>query len=325
MNTVCKRPHAILAVALTLAYSAIAQEVRIDSYPSNRHFSSEILLHIPAEKPTSLLVLLPAGNIHSYTENSGYTPSMLPKMLATDGVVTLIAATRPGLGAAVGLYAADPVLQELDRLITDVRARFKIPESKVAIGGFSAGGIGAVRYAQFCNRSKRKGNGPVAVFVVDSPLDYERWFLACELHLKRLALAGLDLAEDRAAVDELRKEFGGSPTEVAEAYRRQSPVSTLLPDGGNARLLKGTPIRIYIEPDIKWRLENWHRDVYSSNTHDASTLINILRLLGNKDAELITTSDKGRRPDGTRNPHSWSIVDEPKLAEWLKQFLRPSR
>jgi hypothetical protein len=325
MNSLSKLTHTILTIAISFAYSAMAQEVRVESYPSNCLFGSQILLHVPAESPTSLLVLLPAGDIHSYSENSGYTPSTLPKMLTTNGVVTLIVAPRPGLGASVGLYAGDAVLEELDGLITYVRGKFKIPAGRVAIGGFSAGGIGAVRYTQFCQRSEHKANGPVAVFAVDSPLDYERWFIACELHLKRLALAGLDLAEDRAAVDELRKEFGGSPTEAAEAYRRQSPVSTLVADGGNARLLKDTPIRLYIEPDIKWRLENWNRDVYSSNIPDATALINILRLVGNKDAELITTSEKGRRPDGTRNPHSWSIVDEPGLAEWLKKFLRPTQ
>ena len=143
---------------------------------------------------------------------------------------------------------------------------------------------------------------------------FERWFLAAELELKRLALAGRHNAEEQSAVDELRKAFGGSPTEVVEAYRRQSVVSTLVPAGGNARLLKETPLRIYIEPDLKWRLENWNQDVHGSNIPDATALVNILRLLGNKDAELITTSDKGRRPDGTRNPHSWSIVDEPELA-----------
>ena len=171
-------------------------------------------------------------------------------------------------------------------------------------------------------KGKRKAKSPVAVFAVDSPLDYERWFVAAELHLKRLALAGRDLAEDRNAVNELRKAFGGSPTEALETYRRQSPVSTLVADGGNARLLKDTPIRLYIEPDLKWRLENWDQDIYNSNMPDATALINILRLLGNKDAELITTAGAGYRPDGSRNPHSWSIVDERALAQWLIALLR---
>ena len=217
---------------------------------------------------------------------------------------------------------ATAILQEMDGLIANVLDKFNIPAGQVAIGGFSSGGIGAVRYAQFCKKGQRKTKGAVAVFAVDSPLDYERWFLASELELKRLALAGRDNAEDRSATIELPKAFGGSPTEAVEAYRRQSSVSILLADGGNARLLKETPIRIYIEPDLKWRLENWGQDVYSSNIPDATALINILRLLGNKNAEMITTSGAGYRPDGSRNPHSWSIVDERALAQWLIALLR---
>ncbi len=267
----------ILIGAIALVNSAPADDVRIESYTSNSLLQDQVLLHVPPKRPAGLLVLLPAGDIHSYDARSGYTPALLPEMLATNDVMTIIAAPRPWRGASVGLYAGDEILGEMD---------------------------------------------PVAVFAVDSPLDYERWFIAAELHLERLALAGRDLAEDRNAVNELRKAFGGSPTEAVEAYRRQSPVSTLVADGGNARLLKDTPIRIYIEPDLKWRLENWNQDIYSSNIPDATALINILRLVGNKDAELITTAGAGYRPDGSRNPHSWSIVDERALAQWLIALLR---
>jgi len=102
-------------------------------------------------------------------------------------------------------------------------------------------------------------------------------------------------------------------------------VSTVVPDGGNARWLKNTPIRIYVEPAIGRRLEHWDRDVYGCNITDATALLNVLRLLGNKDAELITTSDRGYRPDGSRNPHSWSIVDETELVTWLRKFLVTSQ
>ena len=98
-------------------------------------------------------------------------------------------------------------------------------------------------------------------------------------------------------------------------------MSTLVPDGGNARLLKDTPVRIYIEPDLAWRVENWNQDAYSSNVIDGTTLVNVLRLLGNTSAELMTTSGKGYRAGGQRNPHSWSIVDESELSEWLLKAL----
>jgi hypothetical protein len=325
MHSILRPTRFCVILPLVVTHWALADEIRVESYPSNRLLDSQIVLHIPEGSPTGLLVLLPAGDVHSYDERSDYTPSLLPRIMASTGVVTLIAAPRPSRGAGVGLYAADSVLKELDRLIADVMGRFKIQANRLAIGGFSAGGIGAVRYAEFCVKGTHRTNKPIPVFAVDSPLDYERWFLAADLHLKRLALAGLDLAEDRSVVVELKKEFGGSPAEACEAYRRQSALSTLVPDGGNARLLKDTPIRLFIEPAIKWRLENWDRDVYSSNVTDATALINVLRLLGNKDAELITTSDQGRRPNGTRNPHSWSIVDETALAQWLKKFLTTSQ
>jgi hypothetical protein len=317
--------YAIILVEVLAAFVPLSHGLgdggRIESYPSNHLLEEQVLLHVPANPVAGLLVLLPAGNIHSYDEQGGYTPAKLPRMLATNQIMTLVTAARPGHGAGVGLFAEDAVLEELDALISDVCNKYRIPHGKVAMGGFSAGGIGAVRYAEFCVTKKGKTPAPCAVFAVDSPLDFERWFLASELELKRLALAGRNDAEDRAAVEELRKGFAGSPAEKAETYRRQSAVSASLADGGNARLLENTPIRLYIEPDLRWRLENWSQDVYGSNIPDATALINVLRLLGNQDAELITTSDKGYRPDGRRNPHSWSIVDESALAQWLLKFM----
>ena len=250
MNACAKIIAITFAAAITLTNSVVADDLRIESYPSNHLVEAEVLLHIPEKSRTGLLVLL-AGEIHSFDEKSGYTPSTLPRILATNGIVTKVAAVRPGLGAGVGLYAGDAVLEEMDGLIAEVLNKYKIQNGRVAIGGFSASGIGAMRYAQFCVKGKRKTKAPVATFAVDSPLDYERWFLAAELELKRLALAGRDNAEDQSAVHFLRKEFGGSPTEAVEAYRRQSVVSTLVADGGNARLLKDTLVRIYVEPDLK--------------------------------------------------------------------------
>jgi hypothetical protein len=313
MRLATTRAAGILIAATVLIQAAKAEEVKIESYPSNYWFRTEIKLHIPSAKPTGLLVLV-AGDIRSFSA------ALLPKLLATNETMTLIVAP-----ARAGLLASDAMLEELDSLIGDVLSKFGASNARVAIGGFSAGGIGAVRYAQFCLKGERKAHTPAAVFAVDSPLDYERWFLGAELYLQRLALAGRDIAEDRRATNELRTALGGRPAEAAETYSRYSPLTARLPDGGNARLLKSTPLRIYIEPELKWRVEQWNREVFHTNIPDATALINILRLLGNTEAELITTSGAGYMPDGSRNPHSWSIVDEPALARWLIQFLHPAR
>ena len=53
------------------------------------------------------------------------------------------------------------------------------------------------------------------------------------------------------------------------------------------------------------------------NAVDLAALVNQLKILGSKKAELVTTIGKGFREDGSRHPHSWSIVDENELIEWF--------
>jgi len=272
---------------------------------------NEAHLHIPSKPPVGLLVFLPPGGIH------GLSGAQLPKILEANHVMTITVAPQRDR-----LFTGDAILKELDDLVRGLVEQYEVPPGRIAVGGFSAGGIGAVRYAQFCLKHEGTNDRLAAVFAVDSPLDFERWFNATELYLGRLSLAGRELAEDKSVLNALRKAFGGSPTEVLDAYRRQSAISTNIPDGGNARLLKDTPIRIYIEPDVKWRVENWNRDASTFNLIDATALINILRLMGNQEAELITTHGRGYRPNGSRNPHSWSIVDERDLTRWLTDRLR---
>ncbi len=60
-------------------------------------------------------------------------------------------------------------------------------------------------------------------------------------------------------------------------------------------------------------------DFTSMNSTECSALINELNRLGNQNAKLITTYNKGfRKPDNLRHPHSWSIVDNDELIKWLK-------
>jgi hypothetical protein len=83
---------------------------------------------------------VPAGDIHSYNETSGSTPATLPRLLSTNGVMTLVAAARPGMGAAVGLYAGDAVLEEMDGLIADVLEKHKIQNGRAKLINTSGAG-----------------------------------------------------------------------------------------------------------------------------------------------------------------------------------------
>ena len=115
----------------------------------------------------------------------------------------------------------------------------------------------------------------------------------------------------------LENDLGGSPEESLDAYINYSPYSYIADDGGNAKYYSNIAIRTYTEPDVNWWIANRGKDYYGMNSVDKAGLINQLRILGNDNAELITTTDKGYRPNGGRHPHSWSIVDEKELVDWF--------
>ena len=75
------------------------------------------------------------------------------------------------------------------------------------------------------------------------------------------------------------------------------------------------------EPDINWWVKERNADYTSMNSTESSALINELNRHGNTHAALIITQNKTyRKPDNTRHPHSWSIVDNDELIQWLLKY-----
>jgi hypothetical protein len=240
---------------------------------------------------------------------------MLPALLTNRNIAAMAV-------SAAG-YLIDDDLETLRRLIGEVIWELNVPPGGLVVGGISAGGTGAVRYAEYCISSRcDAGSRPVAIFSVDAPLDFESWWKREKLNLRR-ANPESSLEESQAILDALRSALGGSPDQVHQIYRSRSPSLISEKDGGNARFLKNMPIRLYTEPDAVWMIENIGRDYYTMNAVDQAGLILQLRALGNTNADLITTTGKGFRPPGKRNPHSWTIVDEPELADWIAKHLHP--
>jgi hypothetical protein len=258
-----------------------------------------------------LVVMLP----YYGSDANEFSSTALPGLLAKRNVATMV--------VSAGGYMKDDELATLKGLIGEVVQELNIPENSLVVGGISAGGTGAVRYAEYCVSGHCDARSrPVAVFSVDAPLDFEGFWNRQKLNLRR-GNPKSSLEESQAILDALRFTMGGSPDQVRQAYRSRSPFLASEKDGGNARVLKNVPIRLYTEPDVVWMIENMGHDYYTMNAVDQAALILQLRALGNTKAELITTSGKGFRPPGNRNPHSWTIVDEPDLADWIAKSLQP--
>jgi hypothetical protein len=80
-------------------------------------------------------------------------------------------------------------------------------------------------------------------------------------------------------------------------------------------------VRTYHDVDISWRIINRNQTVHGSNYEVTAELINRLVLMGNSRAEFIQTFQTGYRSNGQRHPHSWSIVNEVELIQWMNKLI----
>jgi esterase/lipase len=232
----------------------------------------------------------------------------LPKKLAQNGILTII----PTFQDAVISFGVDSLSQHtFDRVLKDVTSKHKLIDQKFYVGGFSIGGSCAIKYAENSNVK------PTAVFAIDPPLDFERFYNSAKRDI-RLSKDNNANQENIYMIDRLEKETGGNPVTHLSQYYKISPYSFTDATQTEIKKLSNLPLRIYTEPDINWWLKERGADFTSMNASECSAMINEFNRLGNKNAELIITQNKGyRKPDNRRHPHSWSIVDNDQLIKWL--------
>jgi len=205
----------------------------------------------------------------------------------------------------------------LDRYIKEVIDKYKIPMDRILFTGMSLAGTRALKMALWYHQGHAKHEiKPTAVAICDAPLDFVRFWKA-QNHAIVNNTHPTSVSEASWTNYLLENNLGGTPYSAYENYVAYSPYVKMDSVDPKISVLKNIPIRIYTEPDLDWWMENRNRDAYGINSMDASALVGDLRLLGNKKAMHITSQDKGYRPDGTRHPHSWSIVDNAELIQWF--------
>lgn len=237
--------------------------------------------------------------------------------LPRDAAQAHIAVFIPTLQDGIETYSFAPEGQAcLDRMTQDIKERFNLQDKPFVVGGFSMGGSAAVKFAE------RAMPQPVCIFAIDSPLDFERFYYAQQRDVE-VYRKGLDEGDSIYVklLNDIVGIMGSTPQVNIESYHQLSPYSLSDTSHQAIRALKDVPVRVYIEPAEQWWLDNRQTDVLGLNVLDATAMINDLRLLGNKRAELIVTRDKGRRGE-KYHPHSWTIVDNKELIEWIKTNLK---
>lgn len=286
-----------------------------NSYTYVRDSSSTELFYsiLKVQQPKGILFLLPptAQTVDEVIAEN----TRLANLAAKNNIITVIPSVN------YNLYLDDFTISIIDKTLREVCQKHKVSKDKIIFGGFSLGGMNAIRYTEMAYQNDSTTFAkPAAVYGIDPPLDLERLYYAFQNTIER-NFSKPAVQEATSYLQKIDYFFKGSPEENQTPYIENSMYSKSQDLGGNTQYLRNVPIRIYSDPDINWHLKERQNDMYGMNALDQTAMINQLQLLGNKKAELITALGKGKRLDGRRHPHSWNIAEPQDLVDWMNDLL----
>lgn len=265
---------------------------------------------IPKGVIKGAIVILPSGG---ETTQDLLKQISIPKLALDKGIATII----PSINW--GTEDRNVEIQTLNTIFKEVVQKHNIPKENFILGGLSNGGIISLVYTQQSVKEKTFLK-PKGVFGIDVPLDKAHLYEYCQREITR-NFSEFGIGEAKWIMNNYNEIYGGSPEEFPEKYIEASIYSNGVENGGNAKYLKDIPIRIYTDLDVNWLINERGRNLYDWNGTDIVAMINDLKLMGNKDANVIITMEKGIRLDGTKNPHSWSIMDNQDCFIWIEKLL----
>jgi dienelactone hydrolase len=284
---------------LTNLFGQKIEKVFLDQSDSTRN---HYIIIYPENIPLSGYIFIIPG--FGQTVEMALEQTDLPIKTAENGLLTIIPTLQDGV---LSFGVDNSSQQSLNNMIRDVKNKHKLSDLPFFIGGFSIGGSCVIKYAQ--NATMK----PAAVFGVDPPLDFERFYNSSKRDI-RLSVDKEPSQENVYMVERIEKEFNGTPQKALSNFYEISPYSFTDHTQAAVKKFGNIPLRIYSEPDVDWWLKERNFDFTSINGPECSAMINELNRLGNNNAELIVTENKGyRKPYNVRHPHSWSIVDNDEL------------
>ena len=203
---------------------------------------------------------------------------------------------------------------DLSESIHDLFKSNDLPIEKVIFGGFSSGGNMALLIADYLIENSKKIK-PAGVFSIDSPIDLIGLYKSAEKTIEK-DYSEPAVQEAKWIISTLDQNFG-KPEENIQKYEAHSVYTSKTERMNNLENLKTIPMRLYAEPDLNWWKENRNADPDQMNAYYLKKLSEKLKNSGFKQVTYITTQHKGYRANGSRHPHSWSIVDKTELLEWI--------
>lgn len=212
-------------------------------------------------------------------------------------------------------------LTESDKLylrqgIESIFKQHQLPKHNIHIGGFSSGGNLSLLLVNHFIESQ-SGIQPKGVFAIDAPVDLLELYRLSERNIRRQFSKNI-VAEAEWLKNMLQTSLG-RPDNSIKQYEKYAVYTHETNNCDNLRALNGLKIRFYAEPDSIWWKKHRNNDRKDLNAFWIEQLSKALATkLEDATIEYTKTEHKGYRSDGQRHPHSWSIVDQKDLVEWIE-------
>lgn len=298
---------------ITLALITISCKGKTDKTNSIEKYTPEIIITsefelIKAENQKGLLILFPCFPCDAKNTLNEFKIS---EVSVNNGFSVLV------MNLNELLYLKPKEKQELAEQLTKIVSEHNLSKKNIFIGGFSSGGNVSLTISDYLVNNKSQIQ-PKGVFIVDSPIDLLGLYRTAEKNLK-LNFSKPSVAESKWIKEMLDNEFG-NPENGINNYELNSPFTLETQNIENLKGLKNLKIRFYTEPDLKWWNEHAKNDYKDLNAFYIQKLSDQLKVeFGKDNIELIKTENRGYRANRERHPHSWSIVNEKDLVNWMTE------
>jgi len=294
--------HFLLITSYLLGCIERIPDTKIGGVKTDSKF--EYLLCMPENPAKGLVVLFPSFG-------SSKQSTLIETELDEFGAEANFAVLIIGLNHSFSL--TEKKFKELSCFIHKILENNSIPD-KIVMGGLSVGGNLALKYGIFAKKQNLVNPVPTHLFVIDSPVDLFGLYKN-QLTAKRINHNPQTFEEAVFIIDYLEYELGKCKLTLND-FKNYSPYLVDAKENSQLEYLRDYKISFYVDPDESWYMENMGLELKSTNSNQIKSMVQALSEI-NKNIRLINSLGKGFKANGTRHPHSWSILDGKEFYEWI--------
>ncbi len=296
----------LFILLITITSSCGNKQDKSPTSAPTKIISDDYELIIP-KKQEGLLILFPCYPCDA--ENTRTEFNIIDEAVAHNITVLL-------MNFNMHLWLTDTEKSDLEKILSTAVSENNINSNNTYLGGFSSGGNVSLLLTDHLI-STRSIIQPKGFFIVDSPIDLLALYENAQKTIER-DFSEIAIQEANWIVQTLESDFGVGDTALTH-YNNMSPYVSKTQSTNNISNLSGLNIRLYTEPDTVWHKENRKTEYENLNAFYIEQMANDLsKLYGEDKVDYITTTNRGYRANGDRHPHSWAIVDEKDLVEWIR-------